>query len=278
MEKAFPQNLRHERAADPEGPATEAAGARRFPPGAHRRLVSSQKNVPSAASPVSRFLHAQGLPAWQAGARREREMLLDSLSDTELLANSLAADDQEQAGIWVQELFRRHYPKVVAWCLRLTGDREDAYDLAQAIFTKAYRNLDSFRGESKISTWLYSITRSECMNFLKARSSRPPADGVDQLDELPDAAAVSPDQALERQGSARVVRALLDESLDDTEKKVFTLHYGDDVPLDAITRLLGLGNRSGAKAYIVSARRKLNRAVRLWKARERTEDGEGRLS
>jgi DNA-directed RNA polymerase specialized sigma24 family protein len=64
------------------------------------------------------------------------------------------------------------------------------------------------------------------------------------------------------------VRALLDQSLEEIEKQVFTLHYGDDVPLKAITRLLGLTNRSGAKAYIVSARRKLSRAVRQWKTRE----------
>ena len=106
------------------------------------------------------------------------------------------------------------------------------------------------------------------MNYLKARSRRPaPAEG-DELDELPDRAAPQPDQALEREGWARLVHRLLDQALDETEKQVFTLHYGDEVPLDAITRLLGLSNRSGAKAYIVSARRKLRRAARLWKARK----------
>jgi len=201
-------------------------------------------------------------------ARCGRERCLDALSDTDLLANYLAAKGREEARIWVQELFRRHYPKVVGWCLRFARDREEAYDLAQAIFTKACRHLESFRGESKVSTWLYSITRSECMNYLKARSRRPPSVRDDELDELPDTAASHPDQALQREAWARLVRTLLDEALDETEKKVFTLHYGDEVPLEAITRLLGLSNRSGAKAYIVSARRKLRRAARLWKARK----------
>lgn len=204
-------------------------------------------------------------------ARCGPEKCLDALSDSDLLANYLAAKGREEAAIWVRELFRRHYPKVVGWCLRFAGDREEAYDLAQAIFAKACRHLRSFRGQSKISTWLYSITRSECMNYLKARSRRPaPAEGdeLDELDELPDVASPPPDQALERQGWARLVHTLLDQALDETEKQVFTLHYGDDVPLDAITRLLGLSNRSGAKAYIVSARRKLRRAARLWKARK----------
>jgi RNA polymerase sigma-70 factor (ECF subfamily) len=200
--------------------------------------------------------------------RCEQESRLDALSDTELLANYLAAESRERAAVWVQELFRRHYPKVVGWCLRFTGDREEAYDLAQAIFAKACRHLESFRGQSKLSTWLYSITRSECMNYLKARSRRPAPAGEEELDQLPDRTGPQPDEALQREAWSRLVHGLLDQALDDTEKKVFTLHYGDEVPLDAITRLLGLPNRSGAKAYIVSARRKLKRAARVWKARK----------
>jgi RNA polymerase sigma-70 factor (ECF subfamily) len=162
---------------------------------------------------------------------------------------------------------------VVGWCLRFTGEREEAYDLAQTIFAKACRHLKSFRGQSKISTWLYSITRSECMNHVKSRSRRPPAaEGDYEIDDLPDRAGPRPDQGLEQQAWSRLVHGLLDRALDDTEKTVFTLHYGDEVPLDSITRLLGLSNRSGAKAYIVSARRKLRRAARLWKARDEILD------
>jgi len=215
------------------------------------------------------------VPASGTGRLRRRcewERRLDALSDTELVANYLAAEGREEASVWVQELFRRHYPKVVGWCLRFTGDREEAYDLAQGIFAKACRHLGSFRGQSKLSTWLYSIARSECMSHLKARSRRPPSAGSDALDELPDSGASQPDQGLQREGWSRLVRALLDQALDETEKKVFTLHYGDDMPLDAITRFLGLSNRSGAKAYIVSARRKLKRAARLWKTRTEIPD------
>jgi len=110
------------------------------------------------------------------------------------------------------------------------------------------------------------------MNYLKARSRRPPPAGDEGLAELADPAARRPDQGLEQQGWTRLVHALLDQALDETEKKVFTLHYGDDLPLDAITRLLDLRNRSGAKAYIVSARRKLKRAARQWKARKEILD------
>jgi RNA polymerase sigma-70 factor (ECF subfamily) len=201
-----------------------------------------------------------------------KEIQLEPLADSELIARYLAATSRDGGAVWVDELFRRHYERVVRWCLRFAGNRDEAYDVAQVIFVKAYRNLESFRGDSKVSSWLYSITRSECMNFLKARSARPDRLEEELLEGLADGDASRPDLVLERERSAQIVRALLDEALDETEKAVFTLHYGDDVPLKVITRLLGLTNRSGAKAYIVSARRKLSRAVRHWKARERALD------
>ena len=169
-------------------------------------------------------------------------------------------------------MFRRHYQKVVRWCLRFAGNRDDAYDVAQGIFVKAYRNLESFQGDSKMSGWLYSITRGECMNFLRARSARPDRVGGELLEGLPDGDASSGDRVLEREDSARIVRSLLDQALNEIEKQVFILHYADEVPLKVITRLLVLRNRSGAKAYIVSARRKLSRAVRQWKASNQALD------
>jgi hypothetical protein len=82
-------------------------------------------------------------------------------------------------------------------------------------------------------------------------------------DEAPDAL-----EQLERKSGARVLRELIQSSLTGLETEVMTLHYVEDVPLESITRLLNLENTSGAKAYIVSAKRKLSRAVERWKARE----------
>jgi RNA polymerase sigma-70 factor (ECF subfamily) len=188
---------------------------------------------------------------------------LGRLSDDEVLAGYFAAGNAKERAAFTEELFRRHHRRVVAWCLRFTGDREEAHDLAQAVLAKAYRHLGSFRGHSSIATWLYAITRSECMTFLRTRrhrAARVEADLAEVLEEQ----GPGPHEALEREASARWVNAILDRVLDETEKRVFTLHFGDDVPLDVITRLLGLSNRSGAKAYIVSARRKLARALRSY--------------
>ncbi len=203
-----------------------------------------------------------------------RSMDLEQLSAEQLVARALALADTPEGGRLVNELFQRHYVRVGRWCLRFAGDKELAADLAQEIFARAYRNLKSFQGQSKFSTWLYAIARNHCLNAMKARSLRRLEAGEEALAELPG----DDPCAGERESSGRLAHQLLNEALDETEKKVFTLHYGDELTLSTITRLLGLKNDSGAKAYIVSAKRKLNRCLERWKARERRTVLEGEES
>src|SRR5262249_10566071 len=169
---------------------------------------------------------------------------------------------------YVNELFRRYHAKVARWCLAFTNDRETAADLAQEICAKAYQNLSSFRGQSKFSTLLFSIARNHCLNAVRARSSVPAMESAQlMMDDLPDLTSEALDVALERKQMAEIAHRLVCESLEETERAVFTLHFAEDLPLDIITRMLNLTNPSGAKAYLVSAKRKLQRAVRIWKAR-----------
>jgi RNA polymerase sigma-70 factor (ECF subfamily) len=199
-------------------------------------------------------------------------MPLDNLTDEELASQSRSAVNSAQREEYIDELFRRNYARVARWCLRFTSDRETAADLAQEIFTKVYQNLASFQGQSKFSTWLFSIARNHCLNAVqaKARQATELRADVDEdfLAEIPDARETAY-TALERASAGAQVEEILNKSLDETEKKVFTLHYGDDMPLETITRLLNLENASGAKAYIVSGKRKLARLVQQRAARDK---------
>jgi RNA polymerase sigma-70 factor (ECF subfamily) len=191
---------------------------------------------------------------------------MDGVSDEELVARYRLAPASEGSRPLLEELFRRHRARVVAWCYRLTGDRTLAPDLAQDVFVKAYSSLDRFRSDSKFTTWLYVIARNRCRDEQRARAARPRAAPEEAMVEAPtarnDALA-----ALEAADARTMVRAVMDEVLDETEKRVMTLHYGHDMMLDAITTALGLTNASGAKAYIVSAKRKLNTAMKRWNAK-----------
>jgi RNA polymerase sigma-70 factor (ECF subfamily) len=180
-------------------------------------------------------------------------------SDEELIARARAETDAEAQSAALDKLFRRYHSRIALWCLRITGDREKAADLAQEVLLKVYRNLDSFRGDAKFSTWLYSVTRNHCFNQLQSRAVRrehltdPLEDDFPAVDRF--------DLQMERGQQLRQMRELLHETLDEVELQVMTLHYGEEMPLETVTRLLQLRNATGAKAYIVSARRKLKTAV-----------------
>jgi len=158
----------------------------------------------------------------------------------------------------------------------MTGNVDSAADLAQEVFLKAFQRLDSFRGDSKFTTWLYSIARNHCLDELRQRAARPEHDGDAVLEQIEDSSIEDIGSALERRESEEIMRQLIQESLDDTESKVMTLHYVHELPLDSVTRVLGLSNQSGAKAYVVSARRKLGRAWARWKSREEGLKGSDR--
>ncbi len=197
-------------------------------------------------------------------------MSLEQLPDEELVAKYRSTAEIIERERYVDQLFRRNYARVARWCMRFTADRESAADLAQEVFAKAYQNLPSFHGQSKFSTWLFVIARNHCLNAVRANARQATALKADDGEEILMAIADSSPNAhsaMEQMASAQLVRKLLSEALDETEKMVFTLHYAEEVPLDAITRLLRLENQSGAKAYIVSAKRKLARLVQQWKAR-----------
>ncbi len=103
------------------------------------------------------------------------------LSDEELLAEARRLRGVERDAL-VNELFARHYERVARWCLRFTGNRDSAADLAQDVFLKAHRHLDSFRAASRFSTWLYSIVRNESSNRLQRMP--PPSDSEEVLADI----------------------------------------------------------------------------------------------
>ena len=188
------------------------------------------------------------------------------LSDEQLVAvHREAQETQARRDQAVNELFRRYQSRVAAWCYRVSGDRDWAVDLAQEVFLRAFRNLASFRSESRFSTWLYTVTRNHCFNAIQAKGLRP----EDPLAELglPDTRALRADQQMELAEERAQIQSLIQANLDETERTVMALHYGEEeMTLAGITSLLGLQNASGAKAFVVSGRRKLEAAMARWRA------------
>lgn len=186
------------------------------------------------------------------------------------------SDEELIAAGRTDELFERYTSRVAAWCFRFSGDREQARDLAQDILLRAFRNLHLFRRESRFSTWLFTIARNHCMNEIKSQSIRLEDRGEDELLENTESGQPDVLSRLVEEQSIAEMRAMIEESLDATEKHVLTLHYHQDLPLAVVTRLLGLTNASGARAYIASAKRKLSAAAPQWMATQKRQNRSGK--
>jgi len=94
------------------------------------------------------------------------------LSDLELIQETLGGNQAAYT-----ELVKRHQRFVFTLALRFAKSREDAEEIAQDCFIKAFRSLGSFQGQSKFSTWLYSIVYTTSMTFL--RKKRLDTDSID---------------------------------------------------------------------------------------------------
>jgi len=182
---------------------------------------------------------------------------LDGWSDEALIRS--VQGDPETAPRCLDALFRRHHRRVAAWSLRWChGRAEDAADLAQEVFLRAQEKLPGFRFQSAFTTWLYLVTRTVALNRADAARRRP-ADSLEekQLDPVDPATPV--DETVARDQQVALLRRAIGAALEPLEARILHLHFTEGLTLAAIDGLLGLDNKSGAKAYIVSARRKLRR-------------------
>jgi RNA polymerase sigma-70 factor (ECF subfamily) len=155
------------------------------------------------------------------------------------------------------ELVRRYQGPVFNLALRITGDADDAMDVTQATFLKAYDRLDRFDPSRRFFSWLYRIGVHEALNFRAQRSRRA---GV-PLDFEVGSAVDDPERELERkQGDALVAAAL--RRLRPNERALIALRHFQGLGYDEISETLEL-TTSQVKSRLFDARRRLRE---LWAA------------
>ena len=81
--------------------------------------------------------------------------------------------DQPAVMADIGSLYERHRRRVYSLCLRMTGNAAEAEDLTQEVFVQLIRKIDSFRGESKFTTWLHRLTVNQVLMHFRSRKSRP---------------------------------------------------------------------------------------------------------
>jgi RNA polymerase sigma-70 factor (ECF subfamily) len=103
-------------------------------------------------------------------------------------------------------IVERHRRPVYQLCYRFVGNHEDASDLAQDVFVRAYRGLQRFRGQSSLATWLYRIGVNVCLNRVSARTL--PTEPIADRQFVDAGADTAPDRLLRTERQARVRAAI----------------------------------------------------------------------
>lgn len=154
-----------------------------------------------------------------------------------------------------EELVRASQAEVYTLAYRLTGNEEDAHDVAQEAYLRAFRSLKRFRGDARFSTWMHRITANCALTFLAKRNKG----RHEELSSDESVADDRPESSPEMMAEAEFVRDRLTEALSDLPPRlraVVVLRDVYDLPHEAIAAELGI-SQEAAKVRLHRARRKL---------------------
>ena len=173
------------------------------------------------------------------------------LNDNELISRVLKGEQQAYAG-----LVNRYQNYVFTLAMRFTKNREDAEEVSQDIFVKAYRALADFRGASKFSTWLYTIVNTTCITFLRKKRLEVHSLDNEKVFEVADSidSGMQANQVEQKSRFAMVNNAIKMLNPDDAE--VLTLFYKGEQSLEEIAAILGI-EANTAKVRLHRARTRL---------------------
>lgn len=170
--------------------------------------------------------------------------------DQQLIAQALRGSLQA----W-ESLVRRHEGRLYNFCLRLTGDADEALDLMQEVFLGVYRNLSSFRGDAKFTSWMFRIAHNKAIDQLRRRQASPVLAMHDE--QLPEAVNVElgPAEQLQADQQSRRILHLL-QQLDDEQRRIVELKIYQSMTFDEIAGLEHISPNT-AKTRFYTALRKL---------------------
>jgi RNA polymerase sigma-70 factor (ECF subfamily) len=174
-----------------------------------------------------------------------------------------------------RELLEGHRDRVYNITFRMLGNRAEAEDVAQEVFITVFKTIDTFREESKFSTWLYRVTVNHCKNRIKylARRHDRDRDELDEATHSPNGTNVNssfsaprtpqPDRALEGQQMEEILQKAI-ATLDDEHRTVVVLRDIEDLSIEEICEITGLPDgtvKSRLHRARLALRKKLQRHV-----------------
>lgn len=184
------------------------------------------------------------------------------LNDTEIISRVLQGESHCFA-----EIVSRYQNYVFTLTIRFLKNREDAEEVGQDIFIKAYRSLAAFRGDSKFSTWLYTIVNTSCITFLRKKKHEIHSLDNENIFRTADGqdSGFDSNQIEQKSRIHMVTKAIGLLNPDDAE--ILTLFYKAEQSLEEISRILGLETNT-VKMRLHRARLKLKDKMEKYFAQE----------
>lgn len=144
------------------------------------------------------------------------------------------------------------YSETLYWKIRrIVLTHDDADDVLQETFVKAWLNIDSFQGKSKLSTWLYRIAVNESLDFLRRRKNERQVD-------IDDAQSVAGQLMADEYFDGDEAQALLQQAiaqLPDVQRAVFTMRYYDEMKYSEISKVLGTSEGALKASYHIAVKK-----------------------
>ena len=166
---------------------------------------------------------------------------MNSDTERELIRAARAGD-----GAAYDELVRLNAERVYRFCRQITGDPDEAYDLAQQVFVKGFSSLRSFKFRSRFSSWLYRIAVNHWKNEVARHRIR--SAPLDDDEPVADA-AVSVEQVMQRADAADVVRTVFVQ-LPEEYRAVLYLRYYEGKTLRETAAILGISvSAAGVRVF-----------------------------
>jgi RNA polymerase sigma-70 factor (ECF subfamily) len=188
----------------------------------------------------------------------------DAIEAAAVLARARQGDSEA-----FRALVERHSRSVFRLAYRMTGNEQDAEDVVQESFLRAYRQLGRFESRANFGTWLYRITANCSVDLMRSKQARHDQTRKDSLDDAMELASpneASPERLAE---SAQINRRVQDAlgGLSPLERAAFTLRHYEGRSIDEISKTLGLGT-SAAKHSVFRAVKKLRLALAPLRSQE----------
>ncbi len=172
-------------------------------------------------------------------------------TNDKILINQIVEGDANAFTVLVD----RYKDLVFTLALRMLKNREEAEEVAQDTFVKAYKSLDRFKGDSKFSTWIYRVAYNSCLDRIKKNKKY--INNV-EINEFTAHQVITIDNALDametREREASIKKSI--DLLPSEDGFLLTLYYFDDLSLDEISKIVGISANT-IKVKLFRCRKKL---------------------